>query len=87
QIVSVAEQAHALVAHPSVSDNQLTALHTLRNDAGRLQHNAQEGAPWYQRFGLDHNQQLLDALLPWYGVANNRLIRDPANEALKQKLS
>lgn len=87
QIVSVAEQAHALVAHPSVSDNQLTALHTLRNDAGRLQHNAQEGAPWYQRFGLDHNQQLLDAMLPWYGVANNRLIRDPANEALKQKLS
>jgi hypothetical protein len=41
-------------------------------------------APWYQRFGLDHNQQLLDALLPWYGVANNRLIRDPANQALTQ---
>jgi len=46
-----------------------------------------QSAPWYQRFGLDHNQQLLDAMLPWYGVANNRLIRDPANEALKQKLS
>ncbi|MBJ5870167.1 type VI secretion protein VasK [Salmonella enterica subsp. enterica serovar Derby] len=87
QIVSVAEQAHALVEHPSVSDYQLTALHTLRNDAGRLQHRIQDGAPWYQRFGLDHNQQLLDALLPWYGVANNRLIRDPANQALTQKLS
>ncbi|MCM7165789.1 ImcF-related family protein [Enterobacter quasiroggenkampii] len=87
QIVSVAEQAHALVEHPSVSDYQLTALHNLRNDAGRLQHRIQEGAPWYQRFGLDHNQQLLDALLPWYGVANNRLIRDPANQALTQKLS
>ncbi|MDR7344977.1 type VI secretion system protein ImpL [Pantoea alhagi] len=87
QIVSVAQQAHALVAHPSVSDNQLTALHTLRNDAGRLQHRIQNGAPWYQRFGLNHNQQLLDAMLPWYGVANNRLIRDPANEALTQKLS
>ena len=87
QIISVAEQAHALVEHPSVSDYQLTALHTLRNDAGRLQHRIQEGAPWYQRFGLDHNQQLLDALLPWYGVANNRLIRDPANQALTQKLS
>lgn len=87
QIVSVAQQAHALVEHPSVSDYQLTALHELRNDAGRLLHNAQEGTPWYQRFGLDHNQQLLDAMLPWYGVANNRLIRDPANEALKQKLS
>ncbi|MCK7451038.1 ImcF-related family protein [Enterobacter chengduensis] len=87
QIVSVAEQAHALVEHPSVSDYQLTALHTLRNDAGRLLHNVQEGSPWYQRFGLDHNQQLLDALLPWYGVANNRLIRDAANTALAQKLT
>jgi len=87
QIVSVAEQAYALVEHPSVSDYQLTALHSLRNDAGRLQHNIKEGAPWYQRFGLDHNQQLLDAMLPWYGVANNRLIRDPANTALTQKLS
>ena len=87
QIVSVAEQAHALVEHPSVSDYQLTALHTLRNDAGRLKHRIQEGAPWYQRFGLDHNQQLLDAMLPWYGVANNRLIRDPANAALTQKLN
>lgn len=87
QIVSVAQQAHALVEHPSVSDYQLTALHTLRNDAGRMQHRIQEGAPWYQRFGLDHNQQLLDAMLPWYGVANNRLIRDPANAALMQKLS
>ncbi|WP_333849361.1 ImcF-related family protein [Leclercia sp.] len=87
QIVSVAQQAHALVEHPSVPDDQLTALHELRNDAGRLLHNVQEGTPWYQRFGLDHNQQLLDAMLPWYGAANNRLIRDPANTALKQKLS
>ncbi|MNG62917.1 hypothetical protein D3C79_211280 [compost metagenome] len=87
QIASVAQQAHALVEHPSVSDYQLTALHTLRNDAGRLQHRIQDGAPWYQRFGLDHNQQLLDAMLPWYGVANNHLIRDPANAALAQKLS
>ncbi|MFL4367052.1 ImcF-related family protein [Enterobacter asburiae] len=87
QIVSVAEQAHALVEHPSVSDYQLTALHELRNDAGRLLHNVQEGTPWYQRFGLDHNQQLLNAMLPWYGVANNRLIRDPANAALAQKLT
>ncbi|HBZ9026211.1 TPA: type VI secretion protein VasK [Raoultella ornithinolytica] len=87
QIVSVAQQAHALVEHPSVSDYQLTALHTLRNHAGRLQHRIQEGAPWYQRFGLDHNQQLLSAMLPWYGVASNRLIRDPANTALTQKLN
>jgi len=87
QIVSVAGQAHALVENLSVSDEQLTALHELRNDAGRLLHNVQDGAPWYQRFGLNHNRQLLNAMLPWYGMANNRLIRDPANAALRQKLS
>ena len=87
QIVAVAEKARALVAQPAVSDRQLTALHDLRNDAGRLQHHIQHGAPWYQRFGLDHNPQLLSAMLPWYGVANNRLIRDPASAALAQKLT
>lgn len=86
QITSVAGKASALVEHPSVSDHQLTALHDLRNDAGRLQQHVEDGAPWYQRFGLDHNAQLLRAMLPWYGVANNRLIRDPANDALVQKL-
>ncbi|HGH4673118.1 TPA: ImcF-related family protein [Enterobacter asburiae] len=87
QISSVADQARNLVEHPSVSDYQLAALHALHNDASRLQHHVRDGAPWYQRFGLDHNQQLLNAMLPWYGVANNRLIRDPANAALAQKLT
>jgi len=87
QMVSVAEKVQALVQQPAVSDAQLTALHALRNDAGRLQYRIQQGAPWYQRFGLDHNAQLLSAMLPWYGVANNRLIRDPANVALMQTLN
>jgi len=87
QIVSIAQQAHAVVAQPDVSDDLLMALHRLRNDAGRLQQRVQDGAPWYQRFGLDHNQQLLDAMLPWYGLANNRVIRNPAHAALTQKLS
>ncbi|CAI2016703.1 ImcF-related family protein [Serratia ficaria] len=87
QISSVAAKARHLIEHPSVSDAQLTALHDLRNDAGRLQHHVQGGSPWYQRFGLDHNPHLLSAMLPWYGVANDRLIRDPANAALMQKLT
>jgi type VI secretion system protein ImpL len=87
QIVSVAEQAHALVEHPSVSDYQLTACILCVMTPVACMHRVREGAPWYQRFGLDHNQQLLNAMLPWYGVVNNRLIRDPANVALTQKLS
>lgn len=87
QITGVAARARDLATPRTVSDVQLTALHTLRNDAGRLQHDVREGAPWYRRFGLNHGPQLLDALLPWYGVVNNRLIRDPAGVALAQALN
>ena len=86
-ISSVAAKAHNLIKNPAASDEQLTALHDLRHAAGRLQHDVREGTPWYQRFALDHSRQLLDAMLPWYGVVNNRLIRDPANRALSQKLT
>ncbi|QCR36014.1 ImcF-related family protein [Nissabacter sp. SGAir0207] len=87
QIVSVADKTQELITQRAVTDGQLTALHALRNDAGRLQHQLQHGAPWYQRFGLNHNQALLNAMLPWYGVLNNRLIRDPAEKALRQRLT
>ncbi|KEY57168.1 ImcF-related family protein [Serratia sp. DD3] len=87
QMITIAEKAHTLVAQPAVSDEQLTALHDLRNDAGRLQYRVQQGTPWYLRFGLDHNASLLAAMMPWYGEANNRLIRDPASLALKQQLT
>ncbi len=87
QIVSAAQQAQELVRHPAVSDAQLIALQSLRNDLGRLQLREKEGASWYQRFGLSHHAALLHALLPWYSVANNRLIRDAATFNLQQKLT
>lgn len=87
QIVSMAEKAQMLVQTPTISDRQLTDLHALRNDAGLLKYHHQDGTPWYQRFGLDHNTPLLEAMMPWYGVANNRLIRDPASAALQQRLN
>ena len=85
-IIADAGQAQQLVSHPAMNDEQLIALQALRNDAGRLQGQLRDGAPWYQRFGLDHNAQLFTALMPWYGQANNRLIRDVAVAALAQKL-
>lgn len=85
-IVNVAERAQQLVQHPAVNNEQLIALQTLRNDVGRLQGQQHDGAPWYQRFGLDHNAQLLSALMPWYGQASNRLIRDVAVRGLTEKL-
>lgn len=85
-ISSVAARAHSLNANPPVSDEQLTDLHALRNEAGRLQYHIQQRAPLYWRFGLDHSQPLLDALLPYYGRANNHLIRDSASQVLAQAL-
>jgi type VI secretion system protein ImpL len=87
QMVSAAEQAQRLAKPQPVSDAQLIALQSLRNDIGRLQVRVAKGAPWYQRFGLDHNAPLLNALMPWYGNASNRLIRDAAADSLQQKLS
>lgn len=43
---------------------QLVALHTLQGELERLQYRIREGAPWYQRFGLERNQQLLAAAFP-----------------------
>lgn len=86
QIVSAADKAVVLVNSTKVDDAQLIALHGLRNDLGQQQHWLEHGAPWYQRFGINHTQQLHDALLPWYGVAAQRLIHEPARIALEEKL-
>ena len=83
----VVSAAQLLVSSPAVNDEQLMALQALRNDIGRLQHQQAHGAPWYQRFGPDHNAPLLAALMPWYGQANNRLIRDAAAQALTKQLN
>ena len=87
QIVSAAEKAQVLVNSTKVDDAQLIALHGLRNDLGQQQHWLQHGALWYQRFGINHTQQLHDALLPWYGVAAQRLLHEPARIALEEKLT
>ncbi|MBD9658505.1 ImcF-related family protein [Pantoea sp. PNT03] len=87
QIVSAADKAVVLVNSTKVDDAQLIALHGLRNDLGQQQHWLEHGAPWYQRFGINHTQQLHDALLPWYGVAAQRLIHEPARIALEEKLT
>ena len=83
----IVSAAQLLVSSPAVNDEQLMALQALCNDIGRLQHQQAHGAPWYQRFGLDHNAPLLAALMPWYGQANNRLIRDAAAQALTKQLN
>lgn len=87
QIAIVAEKTHALFELTTLTDQQLILLHSLHNDVKRLEYHVLERTPWYSRFGLDHSAQLLTAILPWYGAANNRHIRDPASFALQNKLN
>lgn len=87
QMVAAAGLAHRLTQPRQVADEQLIALLALRNDIGRLQTWVANGAPWYQRFGLDYSERLLNTLMPWYGHAGHRLIRDAAAASLRRKLS
>ncbi|WP_163009230.1 ImcF-related family protein, partial [Pseudomonas viridiflava] len=67
-------------------DEQLIAFHDLALELARLDDRFRDGAPWYERFGLNRNEVLLGALWPRYVEANNRLIRDPAAATLRHQL-
>ncbi|WP_166359592.1 ImcF-related family protein [Pseudomonas akapageensis] len=54
---------------------------------GRLDYRAEHGAPWYQRFGLNQNRALLEALWPHYVEVTHRLLRDPAATQLTAQLN
>jgi type VI secretion system protein ImpL len=69
------------------ADEQFLAFNELVRELARLDYRAAHGAPWYQRFGLNPNDQLLATLWPRYVEANNRLMRDPVAATLQQQLN
>ncbi|WP_434570084.1 ImcF-related family protein [Pseudomonas sp. Z3-6] len=86
QIVQV-QSVLATLQQSSQGDEHLLALNELVHQLARLDHRVVHGAPWYQRFGLNRNETLLEALWPRYVEANNRLVRDPAAARLREQLS
>lgn len=68
-------------------DPQLRAFSELTRELDRLDYRATHGTPWYQRFGLNQNDALLEALWPRYVEANQRLLRDPAAANLQAALN
>ncbi|VVO16730.1 hypothetical protein PS833_03868 [Pseudomonas fluorescens] len=89
QRVQIAQVQTSLVAleQSQTGDAQLLALNDLMRELARLDYRAEHGAPWYQRFGLNQNQNLLEKVQPIYVEANQRLLRDPAVANLQAKLS
>ncbi|WP_455884304.1 ImcF-related family protein [Pseudomonas spelaei] len=86
-LIKQVQTALATLQQPGTGDEQLSALNELVRELARLDDRVQGGAPWYQRFGLNQNQALLETLWPRYVDANNRLIRDPAAATLRQQLN
>ena len=89
QRVQIAQVQTSLVAleQSQTGDAQLLALNDLMRELARLDYRAEHGAPWYQRFGLNQNQNLLEKIQPIYVEANQRLLRDPAVANLQAKLN
>ncbi|MFZ5957923.1 ImcF-related family protein, partial [Pseudomonas knackmussii] len=85
--IADAQTALGVLRQPGDLDSQITALHELTRELGRLDYQAQQGVPWFLRFGLNHNAELQAALWPFYAEANNRLLRDSAKAHLERQLT
>jgi type VI secretion system protein ImpL len=85
-LIAQVQTSLAAVQPSGGGDEQLRAFNDLVRELGRLDYRAAAGAPWYQRFGLNQNQRLLEVVWPRYADANNRLIRDPAAASLQRQL-
>ncbi|SAK81017.1 ImcF domain-containing protein [Caballeronia catudaia] len=76
KLSSVQDPTQALVALDSL-DKQLDTLEVHRK----------EGAPWFARFGLNHDAALLDALQPGYQSAAARVLIAPIQSKLEERLN
>lgn len=86
QIASV-EEALATANAPGDLEARLAALDQLTRTLTQLERRQEQGAPWYQGFGLGQNDALLAAAWPRFAQANNELMRDVAARSLEQRLN
>ncbi|SDG40874.1 ImcF-related family protein [Paraburkholderia phenazinium] len=61
-------------------------LDTLQKQLDTLEIRQHDGAPWFTRFGLNRDTQLLAALWPSYESAANRLVVAPIRAKLEERL-
>ncbi|CAH2787664.1 MAG: T6SS component TssM (IcmF/VasK) [uncultured Caballeronia sp.] len=65
----------------------LVALDSLDKQLDTLEVHRREGAPWFARFGLNHDAALLDALWPDYHAAASRVLVAPIQAKLEGRLN
>ncbi|MCX0499591.1 ImcF-related family protein [Erwinia billingiae] len=67
--------------------NQLMSLRALQKEIERLQYRQTYGPPWYMRFGLSRNDDVLDALWPYWQKAAMPLLRDASVQHLSEQMN
>ncbi|MDW4574956.1 ImcF-related family protein [Atlantibacter hermannii] len=86
-LATAQQQVQLVSAEKQPLATRLHALSELQKTLSRLQYQTEHGAPWYSRFGLNQNDDLLAALLPRYGENAIPLLRDAAAVHLQQQLN
>ena len=86
-MVAQAQQTLTVMQQAQGGDEQLLALHEVVRELARLRQRSVDGVPWYQRWGLSRNADLLAAFWPRYVDANNRLLRDPLAASLHGQMT
>lgn len=78
--------AYSALQQPSTGTDTKQPLGELVRELSRLDYRSEQGAPWYQRFGLNRSHELREAVWPLYTQAHNQLLRDPAVAELEKRL-
>jgi type VI secretion system protein ImpL len=84
--IQTASTTIAKLAAPHDTTQATQNLDTLQKQIATLEARQRDGAPWYTRFGLNHDASLLSAVWPAYESANNRILIQPIRAKLESDL-
>jgi len=84
--IQTASSTIAKLAAPRDTTQATQTLDTLQKQIATLEARQRDGAPWYTRFGLNHDAALLSATWPAYEAANNRILMQPIRTKLESDL-
>ena len=87
QIYQAQETARQAADTTKPLAERLRSQLVLQQAIARLQHREATGAPWYTRFGLNQDSDMLAALWPLYAKNNAQLVMDATADSLRQQLN
>jgi type VI secretion system protein ImpL len=81
--IKTAEITIAKLSAPNNPTQAALNLYSLQQQIGTLEARQRDGAPWYSRFGLNHDVALLNSVWPSYEAASRRVLIQPITTKLE----